>query len=157
MFEEKTLNALIWIIEIFKKENVSFRISGGFAAKVYGSDRELADIDIEIFEKDLKKIFNITKQYAVFPLAQYKDENWDLPLMTLEYQGQVIDICGGDNIKIFNKNTKEWEKFLFDINNSPIRNVQGVDVPIISLDDLIGYKSKSRREVDLIDIQNLEK
>ena len=156
MFEEKTISALRWIIGILEHNNVRFRIAGGFAARVYGSDRAFADIDIEILEKDMKKVFDIVKNSVTFSLGQYKDENWDLPLMTLEYKEQVIDIFAGDNIKMYNVNTRLWEKYNFNIDNFVTKSVQGVEVPLIPLSDLIDYKKKLQREVDMIDVKNLE-
>ncbi len=45
-FEQKSIDALRWIVEIFNRHNIPYRIGGGFAAKVYGSTRPLKDFDI---------------------------------------------------------------------------------------------------------------
>jgi hypothetical protein len=42
-------NALRWIIGILDRHNIQYQITGGFAAKLYGSSREVNDIDIDIF------------------------------------------------------------------------------------------------------------
>ena len=42
-----TAGALFWIVKILKKHKIPFHISGGFAAKLYGVKRDLADIDID--------------------------------------------------------------------------------------------------------------
>ena len=38
-FDEKTIDALKWIVGILNKHNIPYRIGGGFAAKMYGSSR----------------------------------------------------------------------------------------------------------------------
>lgn len=52
----KTKEACIWIMNILNKNKIPYRIEGGFAAKIYGSKRTLADIDIDIPDKCFKKI-----------------------------------------------------------------------------------------------------
>lgn len=45
---EKTTRALKWIVGILSKLEVPYRIGGGFAAHVYGSNRLINDIDISL-------------------------------------------------------------------------------------------------------------
>ena len=47
--------ALKWIVNILKTNKVPFRISGGLAVKIYGSKRDLDDIDIDIPDKAIIK------------------------------------------------------------------------------------------------------
>ena len=93
----KTFN---WIIGILKKNNIPFVITGGLAAKSYRSPRNLNDIDIDVHDKDLNSILKEIRLYITFGPEQYKDERWDLLLLTLNHEGQDIDISGGDNGKI---------------------------------------------------------
>ncbi|MEK6812635.1 MAG: hypothetical protein AABX86_00805 [Nanoarchaeota archaeon] len=54
--EKKTIDALQWIIGILKKNNATYQISGGFAARLYNSPRLLNDIDIEIPDRFIKQV-----------------------------------------------------------------------------------------------------
>ncbi len=148
--------AFQWIINILERHNITYRISGGLAARAYGVDRELADVDIEIAEADIFKIIGDVKPYIIFGPGHYKDTYWDLQLLTLKYAEQDIDICGIE-AKIYNQNTKEWQYCSIN-NNETIeyRSIFGKIVPVEDINSLILYKKKLGREVDLLDISQLE-
>src|SRR3989344_318130 len=111
---KNTEEALKWIVNILRKHKIPFEIRGGFAAKIYGSTRELADIDVQIKNTKIESIILDIKNYVIFGPKRYKDRNWDLLLLTLRYKGQVIDISGLGSIKIFNKINKKWENLSFN-------------------------------------------
>ncbi len=144
-----------WIINILKKHEVPFQITGGLAAKVYGSSRELVDIDIDVPESKFEEILTEVKDFIIFGPAQYKDENWDLWLITLNYQEQEIDICGAHEAQIFDKNNSEWFWLQTNFSKSDFKEIYSVKVPVVSKNELIDYKSKLRRDVDLIDIKEI--
>ena len=148
-----TIKAFKWIVGILESKKIQFQITGGFAARLYGSDRELADIDIDIKDSDFEKIVDVVRKYIVFGPKHYIDNNWDLKLMTLEYEGQVIDICGESTI--FDKNSKQWVLIKTDFANSKQINIYGIDIPVIKKESLIAYKGKLLRDVDIDDIKAL--
>jgi len=57
--EEKTIEALKWIVDILNKLEVPYRVGGGFAAHVYGSERSINDVaffhplDMIAYKKEL--------------------------------------------------------------------------------------------------------
>jgi hypothetical protein len=151
-----TKAALKWIVKILKKRKINFEIRGGFAAKIYGSKRELADIDVEVKDvKDTETFFRDVKKYIVWGPKRYKDRNWDLLLLTLKYKGQYIDISGLGLIKIFNKKTKKWNKLGFNPSTSVKKEIYGIKIPVIPLQNLINYKKKLSRRVDLSDVKQI--
>lgn len=151
---KNTEKAFLWITEIIEKLVIPYQISGGFAGRAYGVERELADIDVEVADVEIQKIFQEVKPYVTFGPARYIDKNWDLELMTLMYQGQEIDIAGA-GAKIYNQNTKAWELLKTNFKVSQIMEIFGKKVPVISKENLIAYKSKLLREVDREDISML--
>lgn len=157
MDTRNTEKAFHWIVGLLKKHNIPFQISGGFAARVYGVNRELADIDIGIPDDRFEDILEEVKTYLIYGPEHYLDDEWDLKLMTLRYEGQKIDIAGRDNIKIFDKQQNEWVPAHRDLTISEDMEVYGVIVPVIPKEALIAYKKKIGREVDIEDIKQLEK
>jgi hypothetical protein len=154
--DRNTEAAFKWIVGLLQKHSIPFQISGGFAARLYGSKRELADIDIGIPDDRFEELYPDIKQYLIYGPERYLDDEWDLKLMTLKYENQKIDIAGRDEIKIFDKTNKVWVPAHRDLTVSEDREVYGIIVPIIPKEALIAYKKKIMREVDVLDVQALE-
>ncbi len=148
--------AFKWIVEILNRHNIPFQISGGFAARLYGSTRELADIDIGVPDDAIDTILNEVSLYIISGPKHYVDDEWDLKLITLKYKNQEIDICGRDSIKIFDKENKIWIPAHRDMTVSEDRIVYGMTVPVIPKQALINYKKKINREVDILDVKAME-
>ncbi len=148
--------AFHWILNLLEKNKINFRLSGGFSAQLYGTKRELADIDIDYDEEKLPLIMDDIKDYIIYGPEIYKDESWDLHLTTLNYEGQEIDLAGTHNTRIFDINNNIWTNFITDFDNNNIINVFGKDVKVIKKEDLIAYKTKLSREVDIFDINAIK-
>ncbi len=153
---KNTEKAFKWIVNILNKNNIPYQISGGFAARLYGSNRELADIDIGIPDEGFNIIYSEVKDYIIYGPKHYLDDEWDLKLMTLKYENQKIDLAGRDSIKIFDKLNKKWIPAHRDMTLSENKEVYGIIVPVIPKASLIAYKKKIMRKVDIEDIKNLE-
>ncbi len=149
-----TKQALLWIIDILKENHISYRISGGFAARLYGSKRKLADIDIEVHQEDINKIYKNTKEFVIYGPKRYKDENWDLKLMTLKYKNQEIDIASFE-AKIFNQKTQKWIKRPGVFSDYVVKKVFGIEIFVENINALIAYKKILGRAVDRQDVKNL--
>jgi hypothetical protein len=62
----QTKEALHWIVGILRKHKIPFQITGGFAANIYGSTRLLADIDIDLPDKDIFDILPKVQKYVIY-------------------------------------------------------------------------------------------
>ncbi len=149
------LEAFHWIIDILEKTRTPYQITGGLAAKVYGSDRELADIDIDIPEDHLGSLVPWVIDFLFFGPQQFKNETWDLMLMRLDYKGQEIDLGGAFRARVFDQISGEWVVVSSDFSTSEQKEIFGRMVPVVAKSFLIDYKTKLGRDVDLIDIANL--
>lgn len=149
--------ALLWITQLLTQFEIPYQVAGGLAARAYGSTRELVDIDIDIPQVGFNKIYDSVKEYIIDGPKQYQDDKWDLYVMTLLYQGQEIDLTSTDNLKIFNALTNEWELLITDLSKACLVDLMGVKVSVITVDDLLFYKKNLRRQVDLLDIEEIER
>ena len=153
--EEKTINALRWIIEIFNKHNVPYRIGGGFAAKMYGSPRPLNDIDFGISEKYFSVILPEVSKYITYGPARYKDAKWDCELITLNYHNQEIDISGTETIKMSNKGRTEWIS-LDESSDTLDMKLEGIDIKVMNPVALMEYKKELDGDHQLVDIKAIQ-
>ncbi|MEM3227603.1 MAG: hypothetical protein QXK65_01480 [Candidatus Micrarchaeaceae archaeon] len=143
-------------MEILNSNKIKFEISGGFAAKIYGSNRRLADIDIEVKQIDIKRLIPSISGYLTYGPSKYIDRHWKIPtLVTLKYKMQTIDIFGADKTKIFDAKSKRWVSFPFMIERARNMVIFGVRIPVIDRNALISYKSKLARGVDRSDVKEL--
>lgn len=152
--KQNTKEALRWIVKILRKRHVSFQISGGLAAQLHGSSRPLVDIDIDIPQKKFDAILPDVKACLIFGPQRFKDKQWDLFLMTLNYKGQRIDI-GSAEAKIYNAMTKKWESNSINFKRSQRKKLYGLLVPIMRKEDLIKFKKMLDRPVDRKDLIEL--
>ena len=149
-----TAEAFRWIIQILKKHKVPFQISGGLAAKAYGSSRPLADIDIAIPENRFNDILPDVKTHIISGPVRFEDENFNCLLMTLNYASQEIDI-GGGNAQIRDAATGVWHNDPTDFSRYESREIYGLSVPVIKKEDLIKSKKILGRPVDIDDVKEI--
>jgi len=154
---DKTQNALIWIINILNSHKIDHQITGGFAGKIFGSERKLNDIDIDISEKHFHAILPEIKEYVTYGPAHYKDAKWDLELITLNYKGQEIDLCGIDNPqKISNKERTKWINYPGFLSEALSVNFNGLNIKVIHPKYFLQYKKELDGEHQLEDIEAVE-
>jgi hypothetical protein len=147
--------AFLWVVDILRKHDIPFQIGGGFAARLYGATRELADIDIDIPEDRFAEVISDVRDYIKFGPTQYKDEHWDLFLLTLSYEGQDIDLAGAYECKIFDEDKKEWVTISDDFTTARMMEAYGIRVPVMNREALIAYKKMLGRDVDKIDVEQI--
>ena len=152
---EHTKTTLLWITDILKKHQIPFQISGGLAARAYGATRPIADIDIDIPNDKFEIVKNEVSSFITYGPAHFKSDKWDLLLMTLNYNGQEIDLSGIYQTKIFNEETDSWIELADDLSSAVICDVLGLQLPVIPKHSLISYKKILVRQEDIIDINEM--
>jgi len=154
--EEKTKNALKWIVNILDNHKIDYQISGGLAGKIFGSQRKLNDIDIDISEKYFLEILPEISEYIIFGPARYKDAKWDLELITLNYHGQEIDISGIDTLLISNKERTKWISYPGFLSEALNMECVGLKIKMINPKYFLEYKKELDGEQQLEDIKAVE-
>ncbi len=148
--------SLQWIVSILQKHNIPFQISGGLAAKIYGSTRPLNDIDIDVPEGRITEIVDDVKDYIDFGPMQYTDEKWDVYILALTRNGQDFDIGGAENAKIYNETTGAWDAIPTDPTDANWIEFAGMKLPVMQKEELVAYKSLLNGEHQQEDIKAIQ-
>ncbi len=160
--EEKTINALKWIVGILNKNNIPYRIGGGFAAHVYGSSRPVNDIDFSLSGEYFPIIVSETKDYITSGPKHYLNAKWDCDTLSLNYNGQEIDITDIDTLRMTNKEQTEWFQTKEHFRKFPTvsRVVEDIEISLIDPRDLIAYKKEladTEHQYQMLDVKAVEK
>ena len=154
---KKAKTALIWIIDVLNKHGIPYQVEGGLAANCYGSTRELADIDIFIPSFGFEKISKDVEGYVDFGPAFHTGTEWRLVYQVLNYRGQQIEICDAGKANYFDTQSNTWIKREIDFTKAETIEIFDISTKVIPKSDLIEYKSGTNREVDIIDIEQINK
>lgn len=105
-----TLKALTWIIEILNMNNIPYRVGGGAATFLYGSGRKVNDIDISISGAYFPKFIPLVESYVTAGPKHYVNEKWDCNTLSLNYNGQDIDLTDVDTLLMKRLDDGAWIK-----------------------------------------------
>ncbi len=134
---QKTLE---FLLPIFENLHIPFQITGGLAAHIYGSNRPINDIDIDVPEDRIENLIPFFEKYIIFGPGHYRDAKWDLQLITLDYNGQEVDIGGAFQTKIFDDTNQFWVNYPANFSTTEFKNYLGLNLPLINPQELISYK-----------------
>lgn len=139
------------IVNLFNKNSVEYLLIGGHAVNYHGYVRATMDMDIWLNEtKENLKKFSISLQHL-----DYDDKKIENAISALLNEGiiniskenQTIDILGRKLIRL---------DFADVYNRREIAVIDGLEISIIGIDDLIINKMKSNRVKDLLDAKELK-
>ncbi len=153
--ETKQGRALRWISGVLEAASIPYQVVGGLAARAYGATRPLADIDLYVPSGRLEEVAPSVEAHVTFGPGRVVSDEWDLTFMALEYEGQVVELGGADSIWIYDQQAHEWAEQPVDFSTSERREVCGVTVPVMPRAQLIAYKQRLARDVDLQDIDEM--
>ena len=149
------------ILRAFQKNKVKYVLVGGLAVNLQGSFRSTADMDIlvEMTDINLAKIIKILKQKKYF-VKQPVD-----PMGIADSETRK-DWIKNKNMKAFCffKENGEQVDLIIDspvtftqaIKEVKIIRVDGVSLPVVSIEHLIKMKEKTGREKDKLDVLELK-
>jgi len=151
------------ILRAFQKQKVKYVLVGGIAVNLLGSLRSTADMDIvvKMSNDNLRKVVSILKK---------KGYHVKQPVDPMGIADKKIrrDWIHNKHMKAFNFYKEDELKEVDIIIESPVsyeeaRNdalkikVEGITLPVISIDNLIKMKKNTGRSVDKFDIEELKR
>lgn len=151
------------ILREFQKQKVKYVLVGGVAVNLLGSLRSTADLDIlvEMSDDNLAKVVTILKKHG-YRVKQPVDP------MGIADEATREDWIKNKHMKAFNFYKEEGLKEVDIIIDTPVPfaaarkdaiiiNVDGIGLPVISIDHLIKMKRNAGRPLDKVDIGELKK
>lgn len=156
--EAKTINALKWIVGILNENNIPYCIGGGMAVYLYGSDRPVNDIDISISGQYFPTIIPLVKDYIIAGPKHYKNDKWDCTTLSLNYEGQSIDMTDADTLLMSKKDSTGWirNKEIYQKYPNVVKDVGGINVSLMDPRVLLEYKQELEGEHQESDRKFLE-
>ncbi len=150
-------DALRWITQILNDLAIPHQVVGGLAARAYGSTRPLADIDLYVpDEAALSRLASACGEHLRRPPAHHRDEHWDLTFPKLRWNGWTVEAAAASTAKVWDRRTRAWAPAAIRFEDSDVREVEGVRLPVMQRPQLVDYKAGLGREVDQLDLAALE-
>lgn len=148
---------LRWIVDVLAESRVPYQLVGGVAAQVYGATREIVDIDFYIPGAGFATILPEVQEYLVFGPGHYHDENWDLVYMQLLRWYWQIELAAAETARFYDRAGEVWVDANIDFRAAEMCDLHGVTVAVMPKHQLVDYKRRLGREVDLVDIEQINR
>ncbi len=133
-------------INFLNGNDVCYLLVGGWAVGIYGEPRATKDIDFLIAndETNLKKLKKALRQFGTpdIDMEDFKKKGYVFRMGRSPLQIDIINEADGIDIA---------ECYI----RRNVLNVEGIDISLISKNDLIKNKKASGRNRDLADVDNL--
>jgi len=146
-----------WIVGLLRDRNIPFLICGGLAAKGYGSERDLNDIDLFVPGQHFSLVVQDGQEFVSKAAAHRQEEGWDLTYVQFKYKGIKVEVGSADGPRIFDAGRETWVPLNIDFSRYKTVNLLGLELPLILKEDLVRYKSALSRSVDIEDIRAIRK
>jgi predicted nucleotidyltransferase len=137
------------MLECLLGENVRFLLVGAYAVAVHGFPRATKDIDFFVWATP-GKAANLMRALTKFGAPLH-----DISEADLSSEGTIFQIGNGPR-RIDIITNISGVKFEQAYANKATILIEGIEVPVISLADLIANKRASARLQDLADVEKLE-
>lgn len=141
----------LMVIEAFNLEGVKYLVVGGFAVNFHGYNRSTADLDLWVSneENNLESIRSAIQKVGFEFGEDAKNELRSDRMISFSDSNSIVELI--TRLNISNEITFE-EAY----SNALLKEVEGVQIKVISIQELKLEKAKSKRYKDLDDLSKLE-
>lgn len=127
---------------------------GGLAARAWGATRDLVDLDFYVPCAALPALSRTLSSTTPEPV-RVNAPDWDVTVLRLEIEGCPVEFGAAEDARWRDARTGTWHAAAVDWRRAEAREVFDVMVPVMPLDDLLGYKRALGRDVDAVDLYEL--
>jgi predicted nucleotidyltransferase len=138
-------------LKALNNNNVEYILLGGYAVLIYGYSRNTGDMDIWVncTEENYQKLEKAFAEFGM-PVFDMTKENFlsnkDMDVFKFGVPPVSIDILTAAKGLVFDETYKNIE----------IRDIEGLDVKLIHINDLLRAKAATGRAKDIDDIEHLK-
>lgn len=154
-------------LAIFKRLNeagVEYLVAGGMAVNFHGVPRMTYDLDlvVQLEDGNLERFVELVKKWGFQPKVP-------VDVGDLAIRAKREDWINNKNMRAFCLFNSEWAVSEIDVlitapftyeeaaSRRMVFDIQGIEVPCVSVDDLISMKRGTGRQQDEADIRHLER
>jgi len=141
------------ICHLFEKEKIRFCVTGGFAASIWGIPRGTGDLDIVLNIEDENREMIVRLLGANFNLVQSHKE--DMVFNSIRIWRHIIKVEESPELLILDTLLADNDYLKNVIARKVEINFHGINLPVVSKEDLIILKAISFRDIDKHDIRNI--
>ena len=145
-------SAAKWIASLLRDRNIPFLVRGGLAARAYGSQRDLHDIDLFVPGEHFLSVVQAGQPFISKAAAHRQEEGWNLTYVQFKYEGVKVEVGNADRAQIFDAQNRTWVALNIDFSRYETVHLLGLELPLMLKEDLIWYKSLLSRPVDIEDV-----
>jgi hypothetical protein len=139
-------------VSLLRDRNIPFLICGGLAARGYGSQRDLHDIDLFVPGEHFSSVVRAGQQFISKAAAHRQEEGWDLTYVQFKYEGVKVEVGNADGAQIFDVQNRTWVALNIDFSRYETVHLFGLELPLMLKEDLVWYKALLSRPVDIEDV-----
>lgn len=138
-------------IKAFNDAKVKYLVVGGFAVNFHGYNRTTGDLDLWVTNdgENLKQLGQAFESRGYEFPSEAAVELKNDRMLSLSEEGFTIEVMTRLNISTEVAFEEAFSK-------SDLRVVEGIQIPVISLQDLMDEKARSKRYKDLDDLAKLQ-
>jgi hypothetical protein len=151
----KQKEVLLKVVHLLTTNKISYQVTGGTAAIMWGVERETEDLDFDVAERDMKRAGELFREWIVEGYHHYQGDDLELWLIIAGVDGVQVEFGQAEGAKILGIGNNTWTQLPNTISNTTTMVVDGVPIRVQSKKDLIEYKKILGREVDKVDVAAL--
>lgn len=130
---------------------------GGLAARCYGASRPLNDIDLYVPGSSWNQLQFELRDHIILGPIHHVDRHWNIIFMKVNYLGQQVELGDADHTWYFDHRSQRWVREQIRFSESVPIEYDGITLPVMPRTQLIAYKRRLGREVDRMDIRQIER
>lgn len=141
------------VIHTLETHQISYQITGGLAGNFYGSTWPVQDLDFDVFDADLARVYHCFESWAIALPDRRVDRDREARELSLQIDGVAVDFTAAESAYAIRGQKRKSLKI--DLTTAHRARCYGRSMWVASLDGLIARKTLLQRSADLAELRQL--